>query len=581
MENNNRGPRRVPAIPALALLVILLGLAMMAGVFHRSQQLLVDGQDGQLMKTAQSVDNNIMGHFVWYCSDLEYITSRRGFLAAEEIYLSGGEADSLLYYLRESPLPKTVMVESMLVLRRGRAVLSTGDSAAYEPLGPIGEIGDVGISLWTDGAGRPYVALILEKGEVGYAALIDGEAFFAIAEEQTAAEETDRILLLDAQERYFFHRTQEGIRVDAVDSLDPLVHSSLYLMLSAQRSGQPSSDFFRSGGQPGGKSYTARMAVLPAPGNENGCFTVGVARNYDQVIRPFQIAAAQMVLCGVVIMAGAGALALFLMRSRRGHRQTQEELEGLKAKAEAMEALNAQTQALAHRQRLESIGTLTSGIAHEFNNLLTPIMGYSILILEKLPPEDTESYDNALEIYNASQRAKQIIARLSNLSRKETPGPLRPIRLDTLAEQVLEVTAPARPKGVRVETGFSGRSRPILGDETQLFQLTLNLVLNSFEALAGQGGTVRVSTGTDGAHAVLRVADNGPGIPDEVKDLIFDPFFTTKGSGKGIGLGLAIVQQIVEAHGGTITLESAAGQGTAFTVAFPAAPPEEEGDPQP
>lgn len=576
MENKTRGPRRVPAIPALALLVILLGLMMMSGVLRRSQQLLVDGQDGQLIKTAQSVDNNIMGHFAWYCSDLEYITSRRGFLSAEERYLGGGGAEDLLYYLRESPLPKTVMVESMLVLREGRVVLSTGDSTDYELLDFIGRIEGVGISLWTDGTGRPYVALVLEKGEVGYAALIEGEAFFAIAEEQTAAEETDRILLLDARERYFFHRTQRGIRVDTVDSLDPTVHSSLYLMLDAQRSGQASSEFFRSGGQAGGESYTARITVLPAPGNENGSFTVGVARNYDQVLRPLQSAMAQVALCGVVIMAGAALLALFLMRSRRGHRQTQKELEVLKAKAEAMEALNVQIREMAHRQRLESIGTLTSGIAHEFNNLLTPIMGYSILILEKLPPEDTESYDNALEIYNASQKAKQITSRLSNLSRKETRGALRPIRLDALAQQVLEVSAPARPKGVCVETGFAARNRPVLGDETQLFQMTLNLVLNAFEALADQGGTVRVSTGTDGEHAILRVADNGPGIPDQVKEKIFDPFFTTKGSGKGIGLGLTIVQQIVEAHGGTIALESTAGQGTAFTVVFPTAPPEEE-----
>ena len=228
-----------------------------------------------------------------------------------------------------------------------------------------------------------------------------------------------------------------------------------------------------------------------------------------------------------------------MLRSRRSHRQAQRELVLLRAKAEAAEQLNAQTQALAHRQRLESIGTLTSGIAHEFNNLLTPIMGYSILILEKLPPEDTESYDNALEIYNASQKAKKIIARLSNLSRKGAPGDLRPVRLAPLVEQVLEVSAPVRPKGVRVETGLSGQDAPILGDETQLFQLTFNLVLNSFEALSAQGGTVRVSTGAAAGQVTLRVADNGPGIPDEVKEKIFDPFFTTKGSGKGIGLGLA------------------------------------------
>lgn len=243
----------------------------------------------------------------------------------------------------------------------------------------------------------------------------------------------------------------------------------------------------------------------------------------------------------------------------------------LRAKAEAMEELNLQTQAMAHRQRLESIGTLTSGIAHEFNNLLTPIMGYSLLILEKLPQEDTELYDNALEIYNASQKAKRIISRLSNLSRKGVPGELRPVRLDPLAAQVLEVASPARPKTVRVETGLAAGDGLILGDETQLFQLTLNLVLNAFEALSGQGGVVRVSTRADGDRVCLRVADNGPGVPEEVKASIFDPFFTTKGSGKGIGLGLAIVQQIVEAHGASITLDSAAGQGTAFTVTFPAA----------
>ena len=571
MEEKSPGPRHGPAVPILALAAIVVGLLAMYGVFTSTQQLLVDGQDGQLTKTAQSVDNNIMGHFAWYCSGLEYITTRTGFLRAEAGYLNGGGAEDLLYYLRESPLPKTVMVESMLVLREGEVALSTGDSTDYAFLDVIGQIGQVGISLWADGAGRPYVALTLNKGELGYAALIDGEVFFTIAEKQTAADRTDRILVLDAAERFFFHRTQEGIRVDPVERLDPAVHNSLRIMLAAQRTGKPQSSFFQAGGQAAGGSYTARLSVLPAPGNENGCFTVGVARNFDQVAGPFRTAAVQMALCGVLVMAGTALLGLFLLRSRRSHRQAQEELAVLRDKAEAMEELNTQTRALAHRQRLETIGTLTSGIAHEFNNLLTPIMGYSLLILEKLPPEDGDSYDNALEIYNASQRAKRIISRLSNLSRKGVPGESRPVRLDLLAAQALEVAAPAKPGNVRVETGFAAGDSLVLGDETQLLQMTLNLLLNAFEALAEQGGTVRVSTGMDGGRVFLRVADNGPGIPEEVKARIFDPFFTTKGSGKGIGLGLAIVQQIVEAHGGAITLESAAGQGTDFTVAIPAA----------
>lgn len=93
MEKKRPGPRYSPVLPVLALAVILAGLFAMSGVFTGSQRQLLDGQDGQLTKTAQSVDNNILGHFVWYCSDLEYITARTGFLRAEADYLAGGGAE--------------------------------------------------------------------------------------------------------------------------------------------------------------------------------------------------------------------------------------------------------------------------------------------------------------------------------------------------------------------------------------------------------------------------------------------------------------------------------------------------------
>ncbi len=261
MEKKRPGPRYSPVLPVLALAVILAGLFAMSGVFTGSQRQLLDGQDGQLTKTAQSVDNNILGHFVWYCSDLEYITARTGFLRAEADYLAGGGAEELLCYLRESPLPKTVMVELMLVLREGAVVLSTGDSADYVFLSAIGQIGQVGVSLWADGAGRPYVALLLEKEELSYAALIDGEVFFAIAERQTAADSADRILVLDAAERFFFHRTQQGIRVDPVNQLDPAVHSSLGVMLEVQ----PRQGSSRPGGSRRGEATRRVCPSSPPP----------------------------------------------------------------------------------------------------------------------------------------------------------------------------------------------------------------------------------------------------------------------------------------------------------------------------
>ncbi len=560
-------------MPIVASAVIVAGLLMMVAVFRHSQDTLVDSQDSQLMRTAQSVDNNIIGHFNWYCSDLAYVISRWGFKAAERRWLDGDGADDLLRLLRETPLSRTEVVENMLVIRDGAVALSTEGSTDYTSVIRLGENNGADIWLCLDGGGRPCVALVQPGENAGYATVIDGETFFALSERLSAAEPRDQILLVDGAGQYFFHRTAQGIRVEAVEealALDADAHSGLCHMLETQRSGQPDAAFFRADSLTEREHHTARIAILPAPGNVNGCFTVGIAGSYDQLVQPLRSAAVQMILCSGAIVAGAAILLLFLRRSRRRHQQTQAELDLLRQKTQAMEELSAQTQQIAHRQRLETIGTLTSGIAHEFNNLLTPIMGYSILILEKLPAEDTESYDNALEIYNASQKAKKIISRLSNLSRKNAPQTFRAISPDRLAEQVLEVAGPVRPKAVRIETGFACGERDVLGDETQLFQVLLNLVLNAFEALDAQGGTVRVSTAVQGSYIALRVADNGPGIPEEARDKIFDPFFTTKGSGKGIGLGLAIVYQIVEAHGGSIAMEAAAGQGTAFTVTLPA-----------
>ena len=241
----------------------------------------------------------------------------------------------------------------------------------------------------------------------------------------------------------------------------------------------------------------------------------------------------------------------------------------LRKKNEAMEELNRQTQELAHHQRLETIGTLTSSIAHEFNNLLTPLMGYSILVLEQLPPEDTELYDSMLEIYSASQKAKTIISRLSDLSRKNASLTYQFLSPDELARRVLEVSAPARPAKVEVRLEPGCPHPWLYGNETQLSQLLLNLVLNSFHAMSEEGGTLTLSTAVEGEWVLFRVMDTGQGIPPEVLPKIFDPFFTTKDSGKGTGLGLAIVRQVTEEHQGEITVDSQVGKGTVITVRFP------------
>jgi signal transduction histidine kinase len=241
-----------------------------------------------------------------------------------------------------------------------------------------------------------------------------------------------------------------------------------------------------------------------------------------------------------------------------------------------MEALNRKNQELAHHDRLQTIGTLTSSIAHEFNNLLTPIMGYSILVLEQLPSDAEELYDNVLEIYNSSRKAKEIIARLSDLSRKNTSLTFQYVSPDELVRKVLAVASPARPPHVEVRTDLACRHLWLRGNEIQLSQMLLNLILNAYHAMEPGGGTLTVATRPEGEFLCFQVSDTGSGISPEVLPHIFEPFFTTKERGKGTGLGLAIVRQVMEEHKGTIAIDTAPGRGTTMLLRFPTITPPEE-----
>lgn len=274
-------------------------------------------------------------------------------------------------------------------------------------------------------------------------------------------------------------------------------------------------------------------------------------------------------ISGSLMVSGIGILSALLLHMLRRTTRIQKEAEALHRKNEAMEALNRQTQKLAHHQRLEIIGTLTSSIAHEFNNLLTPIMGYSMMALEKLPSDEDELYDELLEIYSASCKAKEIISRLSDLSRKNTETCFRSVAPDDLIRKMVHVAEPARPENVQMQMNLNCWDQRLTANEIQLSQLFLNLILNGFHAMEPDGGILTLTTNFDESHILIRISDTGCGIPKEIQSQIFEPFFTTKESGRGTGLGLAIVAQVVEDHHGKIRVDSKEGKGTVFTVSLP------------
>ncbi len=579
MKYARRRKRQFSLSLGLSLLLVVTGLVMIYRVFHQYEGMILSNQDSQLFGLARSVDRSVESYLSRYSTNLTYVTDRRGLQAAEEVWRTTGDADDLLYRMDENLLGQDDQIQAVLVLQEGQVLLSTAGRTDYRFPPQAGREGEVAIRPCIDGDGTIYLAFVREvESGLSYAALLDLPKFYQAVAGDWAEGTQDRIMLLDAGGQILLHRALGGIHVDVVEDLqeNDCDFRGLSYLLERQMQGVEGTTFYETNYCSSRTTYTARMAVLPTNGDNNGFFAVGVSLNYDEVIQPLHLAAIRLLAYGGMVVAGILLLVVLSVRTRQRNERSIQELAVLRKKNEAMEELNRQTRELAHHQRLETIGTLTSSIAHEFNNLLTPIMGYSILVLEKLPSEESELYDNVLEIYQASHKAKTIISRLSDLSRKNTALSFHYVSADELARRVLEVAAPAQPPGVRVASSLDCRHLWLHGNETQLSQLLLNLVLNAFQAMEDGGGTLTVSTSADLERIYFKVVDTGPGIAEEVLPHIFEPFFTTKESGKGTGLGLAIVQQVVDEHHGEIKVETALGQGVAITVAFPISPREED-----
>ncbi|MGC3992260.1 MAG: response regulator [Chthoniobacteraceae bacterium] len=237
-------------------------------------------------------------------------------------------------------------------------------------------------------------------------------------------------------------------------------------------------------------------------------------------------------------------------------------------------------------QRLESIGTLASGIAHDLNNILTPIlMSVGILRARNQAPENQKLID---AIEGSAERGAEIVKQVLTFARGVV-GDHMTLQPKHLITELMKILAQTFPKNIHVKSEMTKALSAISGDATQIHQVLLNLCVNARDAMPDGGQiTLRASNVmlevTDqarqpelkpGPHVVMEVADSGSGIPPEVLDRIFDPFFTTKEPGKGTGLGLATVRGIVKSHGGTMVVETEVGRGTTFKVYLPAVEEEE------
>ncbi len=232
-------------------------------------------------------------------------------------------------------------------------------------------------------------------------------------------------------------------------------------------------------------------------------------------------------------------------------------------------------------QRLESIGTLASGIAHDLNNILSPILMSVGMLRNTVKGASAERMLGIIE--SSAERGAGIVKQVLTFARG-VEGERVLLQPKHLIGELSKIMAQTFPRNIDIQTQFSPDLWTVLGDATQLHQVLLNLSVNARDAMSG-GGTLTIggenvdvdahfasmNPGAQlGPHVALRVSDTGSGMSAETMEKIFDPFFTTKEVGKGTGLGLATVIGIVKSHGGFLTLQSTIGVGTVFKVFVPA-----------
>ena len=236
-----------------------------------------------------------------------------------------------------------------------------------------------------------------------------------------------------------------------------------------------------------------------------------------------------------------------------------------------------------HGQKMEALGRLAAGVAHDFYNLLTVIQGYSTLLARK--PLDPESHEQLKQIAAAANRGAILTRQLLTYSRRES-AQFERLDLNRVVKDLAQMLRRLVGEDIVLQTNYASEANPVLGDTGMLEQVIMNLVVNARDAMP-KGGTLAITTeevhldardlqshplALPGDFVCLKVRDTGCGMTDEVLSRLFQPFFTTKEPGRGTGLGLATVREIIGQHSGWVEVSSERGRGTEFRVYVPCAP---------
>ena len=572
-----RKMRRVWFLLALlmSLIILTVSLVSVLTAYQSYQDKVAEYQNRHMLSIAASVSRSLGANIDHYANSVRDYVLRSGVTRMEENYLAGENRENLMGSMRQHLAMQWDTAASMSMQGPDGLIVGTREISCPDYESHPLEQPTVHLTLqngayylsccYARSTGAVYSIHVPLNELMDYAArdvLMEGMLFVA----NQAGED-------------FCWASRGGF--EGLTSCDmPTAYPDLSVArLVEEFGGRPSVSVVLDGDKGGTAPYLLSCTRVQLSGN---ALIIGTVQDREEVMQATRAESLRLAWSGLFLALGVVLLVGMLLSTRRSNEEAAREIDMLQERSRLLEEINANEQRDFHAQRLQEVGTMAAGIVHEFNNLLTPIMGYSMMTLDTLAPEDTESYDNLLEIYAASQKAKDVVKQIGQLSRRNADLTFRSLEFDAMIAQVLTMATLAAQGPVQLQSSLNCPGIHIHGNETMLHQTVLNLCINACQSMGTEGGTLwvetQLETRQDHPWIHLTVRDSGPGIDPAIMDRIFEPFFTTKVSGVGTGLGLAISRHVAGIHGGILEASNHPEGGACFGLWLPVVEhePEEE-----
>lgn len=578
MNSNNKIIKIIKSYKKLLILGCLLLIIYIIAVtkfYILYSNLAVDNQKNQLMLIAKGVKTNLEYEIMQSKKILEIVSNSLDITGD----MDNEDINKLNRYLKYYIDEDIMHIDNFIITDDS---LNSGNRYYYKKfnytsMGKISSEKNTELELWRDSNQQFLLSMKMTcSNKYDIYQIINLKEIYNNTIKDLTIGEKGYVLVKDATGMIIMHELNEQLGINALTGREEIYPDmnldtdSLVKMLSNQLEGKTDIEIYKSYWWSDEQPILVKKIVAYTPLKlGDGMLIVAAVVDFEEVISPVRNSFISILFISVLFFICLLCLTYKSFKTHHALRISKRENRTLKKLNKTLQELEENKKIVEHQQRLKIIGTMTSGITHEFNNLLTPIMGYSGMILSHMEP-DNQFYEDINEIYTASEKAKDIVKGIKLLSKKNKDVEFNYCDINQLLLSVKKMITSIKPEKVMVEFDVESITGKIWGNSTQLNQVLLNIFANALNVVDNQEGKIILNYTEYHKQKICKISikDNGIGMDSKLQKKIFDPFFTTDYA-NGTGLGLAIANKIIIAHKGNISVESKVGHGSTFIITLP------------